>query len=330
MSPDEWRRERHARRLLHCYPRAWRERFGEEFLALLESDITERPHSLSRFADVVRCGLTERLVTAGLSGERISAERRLRVSVGVVGLALAAFLTAGVAIWSQVTIGWQWAQPRGSATIAAMWMMSAALLALVPLAVLAAAPVLRALARALAGGRARELVLPLTVALWGGVVLLLGSRHFGMQWPGTGGHFWSARGLVPAAVAKLLWAGTSWVSTYWLHPSSLVDFPTIQIAWMALSPMALAALLGGSAIVIPRLELSVRALRFEAVLALLATAVTIVFLAGAACWVLAGGDAPFDLFGVGVIDYLGLAVMGLALVVAARASRRALVAGLQT
>jgi hypothetical protein len=62
--------ERRARRLLRWYPKAWRDRYGEEFTELLIDDIGERPRSWSRTLDVARRGMSARVapspVIAGL------------------------------------------------------------------------------------------------------------------------------------------------------------------------------------------------------------------------------------------------------------------------
>jgi hypothetical protein len=55
-----------AARLLRWYPKGWRSRYGEEFTELLISDISERPGSWARTADVARGGIVARL--AGLTG----------------------------------------------------------------------------------------------------------------------------------------------------------------------------------------------------------------------------------------------------------------------
>ena len=60
--PDE--AARRASRLLRWYPAAWRSRYGEEFAELLIADISERPRSRTRTADVVRGGIVARLGTA--------------------------------------------------------------------------------------------------------------------------------------------------------------------------------------------------------------------------------------------------------------------------
>ena len=52
---------RRAQGYLRWYPRAWRERYGEEFVAHLEAELLERPVSLARTADIVAHGFLARL-----------------------------------------------------------------------------------------------------------------------------------------------------------------------------------------------------------------------------------------------------------------------------
>lgn len=52
---------RRARGLLRWYPRAWRQRYGEEFVAHLEVELAERPHAPGRFLDIVAHGVLARL-----------------------------------------------------------------------------------------------------------------------------------------------------------------------------------------------------------------------------------------------------------------------------
>ena len=68
-------------------------------------------------------------------------------------------------------------------------------------------------------------------------------------------------------------------------------------------------------------------LRYQARLGGAAAAVMAVFLTGAACWVLAGGPAPRNLFRSGAIDMLALIMMALALAAGWRALHRAWAAG---
>jgi len=49
-----------AAKLLRWYPRAWRERYGEEFLAMVEDSLDGRRPSLRLRASVAWAGLRER------------------------------------------------------------------------------------------------------------------------------------------------------------------------------------------------------------------------------------------------------------------------------
>jgi hypothetical protein len=313
---------RRAKRLLRCYPRVWRARYGEEFMQLLLDDISERPRSLARTADVLRSGVLARLAFAGLAGDDLPPTQQVRVGLAILGFAVATFLAAGIAIWSQLTIGWQWSAPDESATKAGMLVMTGALVTFVVVALLAAMPLLWALCRQLVRGRGRNLVPPLVALGVGGFVLVIGSIHFGHGWPGTGGHPWSGRDVVPGWVASFCWAATLWITSYWAHPGALATFPASEVAWMFASPIAMLAVLVGAARTIRRLPLSPRVLRYESSLGLTAAVVLAGFLAGASSWVISGGPSPRGLFRVGAIDTVGVAVMAAALILAFRAAQR--------
>ena len=151
-------------------------------------------------------------------------------------------------MWSQLTTGWQWSAPGTAAVTVAMLAMSAAMLALFALAVLAVLPV----AWRVAAARAQGLRGPSALFLAGLAVVFVGGRHFGNGWPGTGGHPWAHQGLVPGGVAAFSWASTLSVSSFWAHPAALAAFPAAELAWMALSPLAVAGAVTGAATVVRR------------------------------------------------------------------------------
>jgi hypothetical protein len=314
--------DRRAARLLRWYPPAWRARYGDEFAELLIAEFAERPRSWRRAADVARGGLLARLTGAGLTSHELAPPEQVRAGLATAVCSLAAFLALGVAMWSQLTVGWEWAPPSATATRVGMVAMSAAALLLAVLMVLAVPPLAVAAVRGMARGQARRLRAPLLLAVTGAVVLAAGSHHFQNAWPGTGGHSWAQQGLVPGGVAAFSWAATLSVSSYWVHPVALSAFPAAEIAWMALSPLALIALVAGVTRTMRRLDWSPRLLRYEAWLVSAAAAGMTVFLAGGCCWVLAEGARP-GLFHAGAIDVASLAVMVLALSVARRATGRA-------
>ena len=150
--------ERRARLLVRCYPPAWRARYGDEFVQLLVDEISERPRSLSRTADVVRSGLIARLESAGLAGDTLDPQRQVRAGLAALSLAVSAFLAAGVAIWAQLTIGWQWSAPAAPATKTGMLVMSGAMLGFALLAVLGAVPLVWTICREMAAGRGRRAI----------------------------------------------------------------------------------------------------------------------------------------------------------------------------
>jgi hypothetical protein len=308
---------RRAARLLRWYPAGWRARYGEEFTELLLAEFAEQPRSWRRAADVARSGLLARLTGAGLTSHPLEPSRQARAGLATAVCALAAFLALGVAMWSQLAIGWEWAAAgTGAGATLALVAMTAAAAFLAALALLAAIPVIWCAVRTLNRHSVR---LPALLLLAGTSVLVMGSRHFANGWPGTGAHPAAPHGFLPAGVAAFGWAGTLSVSSYWAHPAALAAFPAAEIAWMAVSPVALIAAVAGAALLVRRLDLSPRVLRYEAWLASSAAAGMAVFLAGAGCWVLAEGSGP-GLFHAGVIDVASLAVMMLALSTAQRAT----------
>jgi len=317
-----------AERLLRWYPKTWRSRYGEEFTELLISDIGERPRSWWRTADVIRGGIVARLADAGLCGCAPGAAPQARASQARASLAslaccAAVFLGFGGAMWSQLTIGWQWSEPDTAGVAVATFVTSGAMLAFAVLAVLAALPVTWSVASRLARGRPPGLLGPSVLFLAGLAIVVAGGRHFGNGWPGTGGHPWARQGLVPGGVAAFSWASTLSVSSYWAHPGALAGFPVAELAWMALSPLAMAGLTGGALALVRRTELPPRALDFEIRLGTAACAAMAVFLGGCCAWLVDGGPGPRNLFHAGAIDAACAVVMTIAFVAARQAVRTA-------
>ena len=322
MSTSADRTERRARRLLRSYPVSWRHRFGDEFTELLISEFEEQPHSWRRTANVVWSGALARLAPSGLTGGGLGGTEQARSSVVSVGCALAAFLAFGIALWSQVTIGWQWSRPDTVATTTAMIVMSSVMVVFTALGLLAALPIAWSVTEHLIRRRAQGLLRPGLLFAAGVALLVVGGRHFGNGWPGTGGHPWGDQGIVPGGVAAFTWASTLSISSYWLHPGALAAFPVSEVAWMAVSPVAILGVVVGAATTVRRLELSPRVLRYEARLGGVASYAMIAFLTGCCFWIVDGGSGPRNLFHIGAINVIEVAMMAIALAVARRAVHR--------
>ena len=278
--------ERAAARLLRLYPRGWRARYGAEFTELLLAEFADRPRCWRRTADVIRAAMLARLTSAGLTSHGPDPADQIRASLATLSCALIAFATFGVAIWSQLTTSGQWATPRDAGTRVAIVMMSVGVPLFAMLVLLAGAPMLYVLARSLTRRRIGELARPAALTLLAATVLVVGSHQVENGWPGTGGGAAEVHpGLVPAGVAAFGWAATLWVSSYWAHPHALGSFPAVQLAWMALSPLAWLCLAVGGTRLVRRLRLPARLLGYEARLALVAAVSMAVLVLGAACWV---------------------------------------------
>jgi hypothetical protein len=201
--------------------------------------------------------------------------------------------------------------------------MSGVVLVFAVLALLAALPVAWSMVSALARGGPRGLLGPSALFVAGLAVVIVGGRHFGNGWPGTGGHPWARQGLVPGGVAAFSWASTVSVSSFWAHPAALAAFPAAELAWMALSPLAVACVVAGAATAVRRAELSPRVLRFEVRVGIAACVTMAVFLGGCCAWITDRAAGPANLFRPGTIDLAGAVVMAVALALAGQAARQA-------
>jgi len=315
--------ERHAERLLRCYPRAWRERYGDEFAALLMEEWSERPRCARRSADVVVSGLVARLSGAGMTGGLLDGAAQARASLAALIAALAAFLALGVSMWAQLTIGWQWSAPDTRGTTIAVVIMTGAVIVFAALATVAAAPVVWVVLRAFRRRQAQGLGRPMLLIALGLGVVVVGSRHFGNGWPGTGGHPWAHQGLVPGGVAAFSWASTLSVTSYWVHPDALSRFPLTEVAWMLASPFAMVTAAVGCVKTVRRAHLSARVLRTEMVLGRLAVGAMVLFVVAAGLWMLNGVSGSPGLFAIGAIDRFALIAMVACLVVAIQSLGRA-------
>jgi hypothetical protein len=310
---DQRALEREVQRLLRFYPKRWRAHYGDEFTQLLVDELTEGEMSVARKLDVFAHGAWTRLAYAGLAGSVLDSRRRIRSMLGALLVVSAVFVMFAVGVWAQLTIGWQWSAPVSAGTTAAMWLMSAGLFGLGALVVLIIplfAVLLVRITRTRGVGRWR----PVIVWLAAGAVLYAGSRHFGAHWPGTGGHPWSGRGLVPGWIARLGWAGTLWISSYWAHPVALGSFPAGELAWMVISPAAWLVLIVSGAMTVSRLELTPKLQRLAILVCGIAVTAMVVFLAGAVLWVFSDSSGPRSLFAVGAIDFAIVAILAAGLI----------------
>jgi len=301
--------ERRARRLTRSYPRAWRERYGEEFECLLADQMRDGTFTTVQTLNVLANGCRARATAVGL---RSANNARALHNWSPVWLAISStvFLAFGSAVWSQLTIGWQWAQPTALGTRGAMWVMSLSIAFFLVITLWAGATfVIHAWRHRVTLLARRTLAVGASLFIVGLLAFVLGAIHFSQHWPGTHGHPWSGRGIVPGGVGAFAWSATSSITAYWMHPTALSHFPATELMWMILSPVALAtALVGlGTVVVSVRQHTAFSApsvwwMRVE-------SANMLVFLFGALWWLMDGDASPRNLFHRGMIDVVDVVMM---------------------
>lgn len=98
-----------AGRWLLCYPKAWRERYGQELTELIAATSGPGPLPWRVRVDLLRSGIRERLAGTGLGGGETPPERRARGGVLLVMCAWAVMLVGGGVLqrfsenWREVT-----------------------------------------------------------------------------------------------------------------------------------------------------------------------------------------------------------------------------------
>jgi hypothetical protein len=93
-------------RLLRWYPRDWRERYGDEFEAVLSSSMSDGKGSFRLSFNVAREGIVARLASLGLVGNASPPLERARASVMTIFLSMLGFLSSA-AVLAFYDKGWQ-------------------------------------------------------------------------------------------------------------------------------------------------------------------------------------------------------------------------------
>ncbi len=266
--------------LIRLHAPAWRSRYGAEFEQMLLDELADAHQPPGWWLNIAAHALRTRL-------PRAPRRSTLATVFGLLALAL----------WAQLAVGWQWAPPADPSTRLGMELMTAGLLVLLAITVATtvrtAALNLSSLPRAACA-----------VALLTAVALAYGAIRIGSVWPGTGGHAWAGRALVPAPLARPAWALTLWISSYWAHPHALQALGWTLEAWMIACPVLLLTL-ASSMRKLLRAAPASRASPLVTATPLLRIArggAMLTFLVGAACWTVYGSAGPHRLFAAGRID----------------------------
>jgi hypothetical protein len=97
---------RRALRLLRWYSRAWRDRYGEEFVDHLEREFGEKSVDHKRAINVAYKGLATRLADVGLSNADDRIERRQRAAAGTTFVLTGVAAVFALSFWSRAMMPW--------------------------------------------------------------------------------------------------------------------------------------------------------------------------------------------------------------------------------
>ena len=296
-----------ARRWLALYPRAWRERYGDELITLI-ADMGGQVTWQMRL-NLLCSALAERIRVVGAEGRGEDPARRVRSGVIAVLWAWTAFVPAGILI-QKTSEHWQQATPGGdrgaSAAFTVVVVGSVVATLLISIAIAGAAP-----------------------------ALCRGLRHGG--WARLRRRVWVAGTLsvafVAVTAALVVWAhGLSPAQRDGRDGTYAAGF----VAWGVIGAIALASWTAVAATVAEVIELASALARLQSRIAGLAAAAMVVMTAGAIAWyVIIADRAPAALTGgtssssapISVVRLVAaIAVMSIATVAATAGARRAITA----
>lgn len=241
------------RRLMRWFPRRWRERYKDEFSALLDSSLDgSRPTWRMRW-DVARAGLAMRLREAGLVGDAPPTVT-IRSGASLVLAAWAIFVVAGIAL-QRGSEHWQSVTPSSAlpAASTAFGAIQAAAVVGTGFVVIGALAVLPAFLRFVKTGELRSVAKPAFVA-----------------------------GATSAVAGALLLI--TLVIAWTVSPTSATAFrPLVVVLGIAIAA-GIAAVTFAAIVTVHRLELSERILRIEGWLAVGVAAAIVLMTVAASVW----------------------------------------------
>jgi len=262
-------------RMLRWYPPAWRSRYGEEMLALLEDTHEMGRMSWPERSSIAKAGMIERLRSAGLGGDSLGPNERLRAGSLLVLCAWGMFTVAG-AIFAKFTDNWDAVIPQGDRRLSSVSYDA------VRVAAMAGAIIVL-----LAG----LVVLPALVRL-----IRREGRDFLSGWVPPAA--WLATATVGLTVGFVVWAHHL---SYHDRNGGLWPYQMAFVVWSVLIVASIAACTAVAVSVGRRLTLSSRALRVLGVAAIVLSATMAAIMVGMLTWWAAMASGAPGFLGNGVL-----------------------------
>lgn len=290
--------ERPTQRLLRWYPQRWRQRYGEEFAALLEAEIAERPRSLRRGVNVRWHGVKMRLAGRGLGAQSF---RDAGAAQATRWTAVAVFLASATSLWGHVLSRSSTAPTAHPPVVGIRVVVGVTFGVLAVRSIVGAASLSRRTVTAIRATGVGPLA-PALLSIGAGALAFAGALIA----------VWSYlhEGVTFASVTRIT---TFSLSNEWRYVTRL---PHPVLAWMVISPLAFTAIVAG----IARLQRLLQTPRRRRVWPWQAS-LLVPTLAVNAWWAIGSQDYRDPLLRAGGVDLALMAVMAICLLVAAAAER---------
>ena len=279
---------RRAERLLNFYPKTWRERYGVEFVDLMEQSIADVPHKTNRTLNIILKSARVRLGEQGVMGPTVDSAGASRAALGTSTVLATVFTVFALFYWSCTMVSWNSNPHVATSFSVSMWTgaitVSTMMLVLTLLGI-GVIFIFHALKFSFSR-RERKFVWPLVIVLVSGALITNGVREFtrytiargGIQWSLSGVALKQIAGVTQWATQSIIW-GPSWTGGSTFSQGLLHISTTAAVVVLA---FAVAKLIRLSDFSLATSRAGIRATKFLALCMFL-------FLLSGAGWELAGG-----------------------------------------
>lgn len=264
-------------RLLRWYPSAWRERYGEEFIDLMEQEIAEVPHNVRRTRNIIYRGCVARLREVGLASSPLNSDDQPRTAIATVFVVSTIFVALALNFWSIAMLNWNAVWRTPASTAVTLWTGAITVISVVVIGLVASifCALLWSAFKRIVKGQFKGLAAPLSVILSSVVFLGFSLRGTLRYVIARGGIDWNQPGQAIKQLAGATHALTSTILWIWMSPRESLALGSNVIT--GLIPVAAFISSLAVAMLVRRAGFSIAATRSGRIVLLLLSAAMVLF-----------------------------------------------------
>jgi hypothetical protein len=247
---------RRAERLVRWYPPTWRERYGVEFVELLEQEIDERPHSFQRTLNLAFRGTVTRCRELGLASSTLDPSDQPRAAIATVFATSTIFLALALNFWAVAMLSWNsyWKAPASLVVTAWTGVLTVLTVVVIASVVTMFGVLVFVTARRIVKGNGKGLIAPLSFVASSVAVILVATSHVNEYVIARGGIDWDHPGQAIKQLAGVAETQVATINWIWTTPRSLTLASNV---FDGLIPIALIVLAISVAVIVRRSNFSV-------------------------------------------------------------------------